>query len=88
MPMPRISGSSGGGKLSCSVRARSAYFSALRGSVEMVGTVGRVSRYTPPSEPSPPDPYHRRPRWVRFGVWMLLLGVVALVFVDIIAAFL
>lgn len=67
---------------------RRGYSSPLRAWVEAVGTVDPVSRYTPPSDPPPPDPYHRRPRWVRFGVWMLLLGVVALVFVDVIAAFL
>jgi hypothetical protein len=47
-----------------------------------------VSRYTPPSDPGAGPPLRRRPRSVRIGVWVLLVGVVALVFADVIAALL
>ena len=44
-----------------------------------------VSRYTPPSGPDHDPPYRRRSRSVRIGVWVLLVGVVALVFADVVA---
>jgi hypothetical protein len=48
-----------------------------------------VSRYTPPSDPDDDrTPLQRRPRYMRVGVWVLLVGVIALVFVDILAALL
>jgi hypothetical protein len=47
-----------------------------------------VSRYTPPSDHDESPPYRRRPRSVRIGVWVLLIGVIALVFVDVLAALL
>lgn len=53
-----------------------------------MGTVGGVTRYTPPSDDDQPLYTRPRSRRMRFGVWVLLLGVVALVFADIAAAFL
>ncbi len=51
------------------------------------GTVEAVPRYTPPSDPFDDDPpYRRRSRATRIGVWVLLVGVIALVFVDVLAA--
>jgi hypothetical protein len=47
-----------------------------------------VSRYTPPSDHSDVPLRRRRSRSVRIGVWVLLLGVVALVFADVLAALL
>jgi hypothetical protein len=47
-----------------------------------------VSRYTPPSDDDEPVPYRRRSRRVRVGVWVLLVGVIALVFVDVLAVLL
>lgn len=44
-----------------------------------------MSRYTPPSDSEPSPPYRRRSRSVRIGVWVLLVGVVALVFADVVA---
>ena len=61
---------------------------ALAGLDAGVGTLDRVSRYTPPSDPDPSPPYRRRSRSVRIGVWVLLVGVVALVFADVLAALL
>ena len=52
------------------------------------GTVGRVTRYTPPSDHDDQPPYRRRPLSIRIGVWVLLIGVLALVFVDVLAALL
>lgn len=51
------------------------------------GTVGGVPRYTPPSDNEPESPLRRRPLSVRIGVWVLLVGVIALVFADVVAAF-
>lgn len=46
-----------------------------------------MSRYTPPSDPDDDvTPYRRRSLTVRIGVWILLVGVLALVFVDVLAA--
>ena len=51
------------------------------------GTVTGVSRYTPPSDPDDDiTPYRRRSLGMRIGVWVLLIGVLALVFVDVLAA--
>jgi hypothetical protein len=47
-----------------------------------------VPRYTPPSGHQEEPPYRRRSRSVRIGVWVLLVGVVALVFADVLAALL
>lgn len=52
------------------------------------GTVVSVSRYTPPSDHDHEPPYRRRPLSIRIGVWVLLVGVLALVFVDVLAALL
>jgi hypothetical protein len=52
------------------------------------GTVGSVPRYTPKSDHEPESPLRRRPLSVRIGVWVLLVGVVALVFADVVAALL
>lgn len=47
-----------------------------------------MSRYTAPSDPDDDvTPYRRRSRTMRIGVWIVLIGVLALVFVDVIAAF-
>lgn len=53
---------------------------------DVADTVEFVPRYTPPSEHEPDPPYRRRSRSVRIGVWVLLVGVIALVFTDIFAA--
>jgi hypothetical protein len=46
-----------------------------------------VSRYTPPSDPDDDViPYRRRSLKMKIGVWILLIGVLALVFVDVLAA--
>jgi hypothetical protein len=45
-----------------------------------------VTRYTPPPEHEEESSYRRRPLSLRIGVWVLLIGVLALVFVDVIAA--
>ncbi len=46
-----------------------------------------MSRYTPPSDHhDDATPYRRRSRTMRIGVWILLIGVLALVFVDVLAA--
>lgn len=46
-----------------------------------------MSRYTPPSDPDDEvSPYRRRSLGMRIGVWVLLIGVLALVFVDVLAA--
>jgi hypothetical protein len=46
-----------------------------------------VSRYTPPPDhDSDASPYRRRSLGMRIGVWVLLIGVIALVFVDVLAA--
>jgi predicted anti-sigma-YlaC factor YlaD len=46
-----------------------------------------VSRYTPPSDHEDDvTPYRRRSLGMRIGVWALLVGVLALVFVDVLAA--
>ena len=50
------------------------------------GTVGLVPRYTPPSDDHEESPLRRRPLSIRIGVWVLLVGVVALVFADVFAA--
>ncbi|HEU5085503.1 MAG TPA: hypothetical protein VFU14_19330 [Acidimicrobiales bacterium] len=47
-----------------------------------------MPRYTPPSDPLDEPPYRRRSRATRIGVWVLLVGVIALVFVDVLAALL
>ena len=47
-----------------------------------------MPRYTPPSDHDDAPPYRRRSRSVRIGVWVLLVGVVALVFADVLAALL
>lgn len=60
----------------------------MAGSDVPAGTVEGVSRYTPPSDDQPESPLRRRPRSVRIGVWVLLVGVVALVFADVFAALL
>lgn len=52
------------------------------------GTVEQVTRYTPPQEPDDRLPLRRRSRSVRIGVWVVLVGVVSLVFVDVLAALL
>lgn len=52
------------------------------------GTVAGVTRYTPPSDDDGQSPYRRRPLSIRIGVWVLLVGVLALVFVDVLAALL
>lgn len=52
------------------------------------GTVDLVPRYTPPSDDHEESPLRRRPLSVRIGVWVLLVGVVALVFADVFAALL
>ena len=44
-----------------------------------------MSRYTPPSPGDEPT-RTRRPLSIRIGVWVLLVGVLALVFVDVLAA--
>ncbi|MGK2929201.1 MAG: hypothetical protein ACSLFO_06440 [Acidimicrobiales bacterium] len=44
-----------------------------------------MSRYTPPSDPTQEPPYRRRSRSVRIGVWVLLVGVIALVFADVVS---
>ncbi len=49
--------------------------------------VDGVPRYTPPSSSDDP-PRRRRPLSIRIGVWVLLVGVVALVFVDVFVALL
>lgn len=51
-------------------------------------TVGAVPRYTPPSDHGSEPPRRRRSRSMRIGVWVLLVGVLALVFVDVFAALL
>lgn len=51
----------------------------------LAATVGAVSRYTPPSDPQDQPPLRRRSRATRIGVWVLLVGVLALVFVDVLA---
>ena len=46
-----------------------------------------MSRYTPPSDHDDDvAPYRRRSLTMRVGVWILLIGVLALVFVDVLAA--
>jgi hypothetical protein len=45
-----------------------------------------VSRHTPPSDHDEQSGLRRRPLSVRIGVWVLLIGVLALVFVDVLAA--
>ncbi|HEX4903095.1 MAG TPA: hypothetical protein VFV42_09825 [Acidimicrobiales bacterium] len=45
-----------------------------------------MPRYTPPSTPGDEPTPTRRPRSIRIGVWVLLVGVLALVFVDVLAA--
>ncbi len=45
-----------------------------------------MSRYTSPSDPDDVTPYRRRSLGMRIGVWVLLIGVLALVFVDVLAA--
>ncbi len=45
-----------------------------------------MPRYTPPSDDHDESPLRRRPLSVRIGVWVLLVGVVALVFADVFAA--
>lgn len=45
-----------------------------------------MTRYTPPSDHDDGSPYRRRPLYMRIGVWVLLVGVLALVFVDVLAA--
>lgn len=60
----------------------------LAGSGASADTVAGVARYTPPSDDQPESPLRRRPRSVRIGVWVLLVGVVALVFADVFAALL
>ena len=46
-----------------------------------------MPRYTPPSDDDGDRlPYRRKSRSVRIGVWVLLVGVLALVFVDVLAA--
>lgn len=53
------------------------------------GTVTDVPRYTPPADHEDETlGLRRRPRSVRIGVWVLLVGVLALVFVDVLAALL
>ena len=47
-----------------------------------------MTRYTPPSDHDDQPPYRRRPLSIRIGVWVLLIGVLALVFVDVLAALL
>lgn len=46
-----------------------------------------MSRYTPPSDRQAKTAasFRQRPRWVRVGVWVLLVGVLALVLVDVVA---
>jgi hypothetical protein len=49
-----------------------------------------MTRYTPPGKGRGRDRrrsggLHDRPRWVRIGVWVLLVGVIALVLTDIVA---
>lgn len=45
-----------------------------------------MSRYTPPSDHDDDVTYRRRPLSIRIGVWVLLIGVLALVLVDVLAA--
>ena len=46
-----------------------------------------MSRYTPKSDHhDDASPYRRRSLGMRIGVWVLLIGVIALVFVDVLAA--
>ena len=45
-----------------------------------------MSRYTPPPGPDDEPTRTRRPLSIRIGVWVLLVGVLALVFVDVLAA--
>lgn len=45
-----------------------------------------MPRYTPPSEHGDQAPVRRKPLIIRIGVWVLLVGVLALVFVDVLAA--
>lgn len=47
-----------------------------------------MPRYTPPPDPLDEPPYRRRSRATRIGVWVLLVGVIALVFVDVLSALL
>lgn len=48
-----------------------------------------MPRYTPPADHEDETlGLRRRPRSVRIGVWVLLVGVLALVFVDVLAALL
>ena len=61
---------------------------AMASMATLADTVDVVSRYTPPSDDQPESPLRRRPRSVRIGVWVLLVGVVALVFADVFAALL
>lgn len=56
------------------------------GLTRRAGTVAAVSRYTPPTDPGEGSTHRRRPLSVRIGVWVLLVGVLALVFVDVLAA--
>ena len=59
----------------------------MRAPVGPAGTVAGVSRYTPPSDPDDDViPYRRRSLKMKIGVWILLIGVLALVFVDVLAA--
>ncbi|WP_436794529.1 hypothetical protein [Actinospongicola halichondriae] len=45
-----------------------------------------MPRYTPPSDHEHGPSRRRRPLSVRIGVWVLLVGVIALVFADVFAA--
>jgi hypothetical protein len=48
-----------------------------------------MTRYTPPGSSQPSERgASRRPRWVRVGVVVLIVGVVSLVLVDVFAALL
>jgi hypothetical protein len=48
-----------------------------------------MTRYTPPGAQQSSDRgASRRPRWVRIGVIVLIVGVVSLVLVDVFAALL
>jgi len=62
--------------------------SPLTGTDAGADTVEDVPRYTPPSDDHDESPLRRRPLSVRIGVWVLLVGVVALVFADVFAALL
>ncbi len=47
-----------------------------------------MSRYTPPGGGERATPMRRRPLYLRIGVIVLLVGVAALVLVDVLAAIL